>query len=287
MAPWSVIFLGSGQDAGVPQLFCRCTNCELAKQDKAHRRTACAVAIMTEDNGCYLLDASPDIRFQFNSIIDTEIHPKFAHCELRGIFLTHAHIGHIAGLQRLGKEGPNKHVPVYATPALLKLLSSQEPYASLFKVLGGETLEPGASVQVDGLTFTFHKINHRDELSDTVGIEVSDGQRRFLYIPDTDRIDERVHEAAANLQPGDVLSVDGTFFSGDELPNRNLEEIPHPFISNSMEQLKPHLEKGVRVIYTHLNHSNAVCRPASKEHRTVLAAGYEVAHDGLVWTWGE
>jgi pyrroloquinoline quinone biosynthesis protein B len=37
----------------------------------------------------------------------------------------------------------------------------------------------------------------------------------------------------------------------------------------------------VRRIYIHINNTNPILREDSAEHRAVLAAGVEVAHDGL------
>jgi hypothetical protein len=42
------------------------------------------------------------------------------------------------------------------------------------------------------------------------------------------------------------------------------------------------VDGGLRVVFTHLNHSNRACDPDSPAARALVARGFEVARDGLV-----
>ena len=59
--------LGSGQDAGIPHAGCNCEICKKAKIDSKFRRYGPSIAIYDENmNFCYIIDASPDFKYQLN-----------------------------------------------------------------------------------------------------------------------------------------------------------------------------------------------------------------------------
>ena len=80
----------------------------------------------------------------------------------------------------------------------------------------------------------------------------------------------------------DFILIDGTFFTGDEIPDRNMSEIPHPFITESIE-LFSNLGRAHRskVFFTHLNHTNPLLNFESEEYQNVVSKGYNVAAEGL------
>ncbi|WP_310733891.1 MBL fold metallo-hydrolase [Cellulophaga baltica] len=70
-----------------------------------------ALGLVDNDHGKkYLFEATPDIRRQMKALVKDDI--LNTNEMVDGIFLTHAHIGHYAGLMYLGKEATNaKNVP--------------------------------------------------------------------------------------------------------------------------------------------------------------------------------
>ena len=76
----------------------------------------------------------------------------------------------------------------------------------------------------------------------------------------------------------EVCLLDATFYSAAELPGRDLKEISHPFITDTLKKFAD-LTAGRRIILTHFNHSNPVCDPSSAEGRSVVAAGFELAQE--------
>ena len=115
---------------------------------------------------------------------------------------------------------------------------------------------------------------HRGEYTDTVGISINE---KLLYVPDIDNWDQWP-EALAEVEKHEVCLLDATFYSPDELPGRDLSEISHPFITDTLKKFAD-LVKDRRIILTHFNHSNPVCDPASSEARSVIAAGFELAQE--------
>ena len=99
----SVVLLGIAQDAGVPQIGCDCPTCAAARTDASLRQRAVSVGLIdTEARASWMIDATPDFREQFDAL--RVLAPD---CPLRGVLITHIHIGHYLGLAQLGKEALN------------------------------------------------------------------------------------------------------------------------------------------------------------------------------------
>jgi pyrroloquinoline quinone biosynthesis protein B len=133
----------------------------------------------------------------------------------------------------------------------------------------------------DDVSIVAHVVPHRGELTDTVAFEVRGPERRLLYVPDIDRWekwDRTLGEAVASV---DIALLDGTFHDAKELPDRKLEDIPHPLIPHTIEMLGA-AGRG-KVWFTHMNHSNEAADTAGPARRAIERAGYGVASDGQVF----
>ena len=289
--------VGIAQDGGLPHLGCARECCEAARRDPTRALRVASLALTVDVAGeprrLYLIDAGPDFRSQVDSALGAsgrgERPPGLP---LDGILLTHAHIGHYAGLIYLGRESAaTTRVPVYATARMSAFLSSSAPWRRLTQ--GGnielKTLEPGRSVDLaPGLSVEPLRVPHRDEEADTVGFLVRGPSRRLLYIPDIDAWDKwaMVENGGTDIArlagSVDVSLLDGTFYSADELPGRPQAEVPHPPIAASMDRLEAVARAGHRILFTHLNHTNPALRPGSPERTAIERRGFEVASEGLV-----
>jgi pyrroloquinoline quinone biosynthesis protein B len=80
----------------------------------------------------------------------------------------------------------------------------------------------------------------------------------------------------------DYLFLDGTFYSEKELPGRNMAEIPHPFVQESMGLFKdlPGIEKR-KIWFIHFNHTNPLINRFSKEYKEVKNKNFNVAVEGI------
>ena len=98
-----IIVLGTAQDAGIPQLACFCGNCQRARREAGFQRGGASLALVDgSGDGFYLIDAGLDIRKQIDFILENHISGSIE--SLKGVFITHAHIGHIWGLCLLGPD---------------------------------------------------------------------------------------------------------------------------------------------------------------------------------------
>ena len=107
------------------------------------------------------------------------------------------------------------------------------------------------------------------------------GRRTVLYVPDTDSWRSWPRPLTEVLAGVDVALLDGTFYSGDELPGRPVSAIGHPLIAESMDLLEPLVKAGrLEVAFTHLNHSNPALEPESAARRAIESRGFRVLGEG-------
>ena len=284
--------LGIAQDAGYPQAGCRRDCCRDAWQQPQRRRFATSLAIVDpQTQQTWLLDCTPDFREQLHLLQSAERPTDTADVRpsrlLDGIFLTHAHIGHYAGLIHLGREVMGADgIPVYAMPRMRQFLTTNGPWDQLV-TLNNVALRPlQANTPVplnDRLTVTPLVVPHRDEYSETVGFVVSGPRRRVLFLPDIDKWEKWPRSIEDQIAAVDVAYLDGTFFGNGEIPGRDMSQIPHPFIEESLQRFAS-LPAAVRqrVRFIHLNHTNPALQPDSAARRLIEQAGCAVAVQGEV-----
>lgn len=260
------LVLGTAQDGGFPHAGCVCEHCDAARRDPTLARRVACLGLVSEDGRSFLVDATPDIGSQ---VLDL---PRFS-----GLLLTHAHMGHVAGLLQLGKEAMAvKKLPVFLGERLRSHLTQNEPWASLFR---DEHLVPYPIANEDrfdlasGLSMTVVEVPHRAEWSETFAFRVTGPERTLLYLPDIDFL--TADSLSALLEGVDLALIDGTFYAGDELKERDMSEVPHPLVEETMALMETFPFKAA-VSFTHLNHSNPLVLESSDASRE-LGRGYALA----------
>ena len=155
-----------------------------------------------------------------------------------GIFLTHAHIGHYTGLMYLGREVMgSQDVPVYAMPRMKSFLMNNGPWSQLVNLNNIEIrdLQNRQAVQLNKrLRVTPIQVPHRDEFSETVGYLIESDKTSVLFIPDIDKWGKWEDSILEWIQKIDMAFLDATFYQNGEISGRDMSEIPHPFVEESM-----------------------------------------------------
>jgi pyrroloquinoline quinone biosynthesis protein B len=184
------------------------------------------------------------------------------------------------GREVMGARG----VRVWAMPRMRAFLAANGPWSQLVQLRNIELLPLAADSAVslgDSLTVTPFLVPHRDEFSETVGFRIAGPRGSAAFLPDIDkweRWDRRIEDLVQGAQ---VAYLDGTFFDGAELPGRDMREIPHPFIVESLDRFAPlPPEVRARVRFLHLNHTNPALVPGSPERLRVERSGARVAKAG-------
>ncbi|QKJ31193.1 pyrroloquinoline quinone biosynthesis protein PqqB [Mucilaginibacter mali] len=283
-APVSLIVLGTIQDGGSPHMGCNKNCCRYLFTHPDYRRKVVSLGVIDSQNQqTWLFEATPDMPAQAKML---KIASGFQQKETPdGIFVTHAHIGHYTGLMYLGKEALNsKSVPTYAMPRMKTFLENNGPWNQLVSInnIALQALQNEQPVILsNNIKVTPIIVPHRDELSETVGYKIEGPNKKILFIPDINKWalwnKDIIHEIAGV----NYAFVDGTFYSGEEIQTRNIAEIPHPFIIESMKLLAglPAREKA-KVYFIHFNHTNPVIDPKSPQALTVLKNGFRIAQFG-------
>ena len=103
----------------------------------------------------------------------------------------------------------------------------------------------------------------------------------MIYLPDIDKWNRWQTKIEDMIDKVDIAFLDGTFFDGDELPGRNMNQIPHPFVVESIARFKTlSATNRDKIRFIHLNHTNRLLRNSSKARQTVKQAGHHVAKQG-------
>ncbi len=277
----SLVVLGTVQDAGSPHIACKKECCkELFVNPDANRKVVSLGLIDAENEKTYLFEATPDISEQLKNLKNKS---PFNATEIpNGIFITHAHIGHYTGLMYLGKEATNtKNAVVYAMPKLKTFLETNGPWGQLVsnKNIGLEEIHNNEEINLSpNIKVMPIRVPHRDEYSETVGFRIIGPNKSVLFIPDIDKWQKWETSIVEAVVDVDYALIDATFYDAAEINNRDISEIPHPFVIETMELFKNEADSTKNKIhFIHLNHTNPLLNPESEESNTVLARGFNTA----------
>lgn len=280
--------LGTAQDGGFPQIGCYCQNCLRARKNPQFSRLISSLAIFDlREKKFFLLDATPDIRIQLD-IAQERFNPKTEGSKNapHGILLTHAHIGHYTGLMFFGYEAMSTYrLPVFCSRRMKNFLSNNGPWSQLVSLenISLELISPDKSFSLSTNISIFpFEVPHRHEYSDTLGFLISGKKRKLLYISDIQSWEAWEHSIVEEVNKVDIALLDGTFYSPQELPGRNLSQIGHPFIQKSLKTLSSVAKRGkTKIFFIHLNHSNLTLDPEGEARKKVLKEGFNLASDGM------
>lgn len=284
----TIVVLGTTQDAGSPQIGCARECCRKFFENPQYDRRVTSLGLIDKQNDeIYLFEATPDIIHQMKELGSkgSDQHGVL----MDGIFLTHAHIGHYTGLMYLGKESMDaKSVPVYAMPRMQEFILNNGPWSQLVSrknitVIGLE--EDRSNVINPWIRVTPFIVPHRDEYSETVGYKIEGPNKTAVFIPDIDKWSKWKRNITEVIKEVDYAFLDATFYDAEEINNRDISEIPHPFVIESMEAFQSlKREEREKVIFIHFNHTNPLLDPSSPATARVLKEGFQVARKGAVFS---
>ena len=275
-----ITVLGIAQDGGYPQAGCAAEHCLRHWRGEEKKRQVVSLGLTDQASGQnWLFEATPDFTAQLQ-----QLQQASGSTNLSGIFLTHAHMGHYAGLLQLGREAMGaKGMPVYVMPRMKEFLEKNAPWSQLV-ALGNIKLilmEQDQPIQLTpNLRVIPLKVPHRDEFSETVGFRIETSEKSLLFIPDIDKWPLWERDIRAEVAQVDVALLDATFYQEGELPNRNMNEIPHPFVAETINLFSPLPAAEKRKIkFIHFNHTNPLILEGP-ERDAVKKLGFELATEG-------
>lgn len=302
----SVKLLGTAAGGGFPQWNCACPLCEGCRLDPAAVPPRLHLQAVFSSGGSeqFLINASPDLRIQIEA--EPALRPRASrgrrNTPIAGIVLTSADLDQVLGVLLLREFQPLR---IYATLAVRRALEANPFFRMLertpgqltwVKISPGETFEVGPQILCTPIalkgSLPFYALgvdegSHNSEESEAgIGLILESEGRRLAYTPSLPEVTESLR---ALYDSCDAILVDGTFWSDAELSRtqdgtplaRAIGHVPMSGEDGTLSKLSG-LTRPKRV-FIHINNTNPVLDPRSKERRIVEDAGWQIADDG--WQW--
>ena len=195
---------------------------------------------------------------------------------IAGVLLTNADIDHALGLLLLRQQ--ETPLVVHAADQTRTALEWIDSVLARFS--GIEWRKIAAEFQLLSGSIGFRTI----ELPRSVAFQFRDDTSgaTALFAPSVDELTDELRDA---VHASDVVLFDGTFWSDNELAAvrpgaRSAREMNHmPISEGSLDFLRQSPAR--RKIYTHINNTNPILMPGTRERAQVEQAGIGIARDGL------
>ncbi len=279
--PEYIYILGNTQDAGLPHIGCKHRFC-LDNFTKYEEFYVTSIAVVNSDLNKYILfEATPDITYQLNHI-KNNIFKEFLLPE--AIYITHAHIGHYTGLMYFGREAlGSKNLLVKVLPKMSNFLKTNGPWSQLVTLnnIQIQNVEfDESNSELSNIYVTPIKVPHRDEYSETAGYVIAGKNKKALFIPDIDKWEKWDKNLIELVKDFDYLLLDATFYNSGEI-NRDIREIPHPLVSETINLLNSlSKENKSKVYFIHMNHTNSMLDINSDLSKLIISKGFNIARLG-------
>ena len=277
-----VVVLGVAQDAGYPQAGCSKDCCKDAWENPEKRKNVSCLALVDPiSKEQWIFDATPDVKFQLQLLEkNSGINP------LSGVFLTHAHMGHYTGLMHFGREVMDyNNLPVYCMERMQNFIKTNAPWNQLVKIenIKLKLLKNDSAIELSQrISVTPFLVPHRDEYSETVGYKIKVNNKSLIFIPDIDKWEQWERSITELIKKADYAFLDATFYKNGEL-KRDMSEIPHPFVEESMELFSNLSETDKqKVHFIHCNHTNPLLQEESSAQKGVIKKGFNFAKEGQI-----
>ena len=297
--------LGTAAGGGFPQWNCACTTCtsSRAEPETVSPRLQLQAAVWNSPDAIFLLNASPDLRFQIEA--NSELRPRTnrgsRNTPIQGIVLTTADLDQILGLLLLREFQP---LTLYATALVRQVIEANSFFGMLERVpnqlswveiqagvpfrLGTSDIVCTPFAMAGELPFYARESDPNGSEQASLGLVLEGDGMRIAYTPAVPEITDSLRGIYARCE---AIFVDGTFWSDEELSKthagtpmaRAIGHLPMSGEGGTIAQLSdlPASQK----IFVHLNNTNPVLDPRSGAYNAVLEAGWKIVEDG--WELGQ
>jgi pyrroloquinoline quinone biosynthesis protein B len=177
----------------------------------------------------------------------------------------------------------SKNLLVKVLPKMSNFLKSNGPWSQLVTLNNIQiqnTKFDESNLELSNVGVTPIKVPHRDEYSETAGYIIEGKNKKALFIPDIDKWEKWDKKLIDLVKDFDYLLLDATFYDSKET-NRDISEIPHPLVSETINLLEglSNENKG-KVYFIHMNHTNPMLDPNSDLSKLIITKGFNIARLG-------
>ncbi len=250
-----ITLLGTGTSQGVPVIGCKCDVCRSTKPKDKRLRTS---AMLEWDNNRYIIDCGPDFRMQ---MLHEEVN------RIDGIFFTHEHADHTAGLDDIRplyfRQG--FPMPIYGLPRVIDDLKKRFNY-----IFTDVNRYPGTPRVAVNLLESHKTINISGKILEP--LPVLHGQLSILGY----KIDNLAYITDAKTLPESTIK---TLKYIDLLIVNSLHHSPHKTHFNLKETLQTiEIIQPKQAVLTHISHHMGLYDEISRQLPQNVTLGY----DGMV-----
>ena len=292
--------LGTSAGGGFPQWNCACTTCasSRAEPDKVSPRLQLQAAVWNSSDAIYLLNASPDLRFQIEA--NQELRPRIGNGKrdtpIQGVVLTTADLDQVLGLLLLREFQP---LTVYATALVRRVLEANSFFRMLERVpnqLSWVEIQAGVPFELGSSNILCTPFSMNGDLpfygrefapggpgEASLGLLLEVDGKRLAYTPVVPAVTDSLRAIYSRCE---AIFVDGTFWSDDELSKTHpgmpsaqaIGHVPMSGRDGTVALLSdvPAMQK----VFVHLNNTNPVLDPRNHAYRAVVEAGWKIGQDG-------
>ena len=297
--------LGTGAGSGCPQWNCNCRNCKSSRKGIIPQRMRSSIAVNnpSKHTGWTLINASPDIRNQFNEFLVcgtcADLPGPLRNNRVKNIVLCDAQLDHTLGLLNIREGDP---LNIYCTKAVEEQITEEFPIIKILESYCGTTIneivpnkifspmEGVLIIPIDIESKSPPYSKHRNEsiCGSNIGLVIinqATGQKMY-YAPGLGAITQTIEEIFSKV---DYILIDGTCWTNDELINIGIShqsalDMGHLSQSSGdspglIEILKkyPKLKKAL----IHINNTNPILDPNSAEFAILKNNNISVSYDGM------
>ena len=301
-----ITVLGAAAGGGFPQLNCNCRQCAGVRAGslRAKPRTQSSIFVQGDDGvDGVLFNASPDILQQIRANPVLQPGRAVRDSAIAGVVLMDGQVDHVTGLFMLRER--SSPLPIWCTDEVTDDLTHGNP---VLRVLGHFCGVQRQRIAIDGTAFTVPGVAglrfcalplsskaapyspHRDNPTpgDNIGMLISDqaSGKTVFYAPGLGEISPAVFDA---MHSADVVMVDGTFFTDDEMPAlglskktaRSIGHLPQTGPGGMLSWLDQ-LPASTRRLLIHINNTNPVLDEDSAAHALLRQHGVALCEDGML-----
>ena len=293
----TAIVLGSAAGGGFPQWNCRCPVCRLAWDGdlRVRGRTQTSLAVSADGQRWTLLNAAPDLRAQIGATRILQPRQGIRSSPIAAVVLTGGEIDQTAGLLNLREQ---QEFALYATADTLGFVDANPMFGALAPgIVGRHPVALGDTFMLPGgmqaelfavpgkVPLYLEGEAPQTDLTSAanVGIALMAGSTRICFVPGCAAVTPELRQRLAGC---DAVFFDATLFVDDEMirtgtgakTGRRMGHMPIAGEGGSLAALDG---IAARRIYIHINNTNPILVADSEERRRVVAAGWEIAEDGM------